>query len=371
MPPFAICSHSSPSRPFHLSTKIPIHCDMNVPQHLRKNSPHRRTNKKFKIAVEWGEPLSNSLRRQRFTAFINAVPDVQHWDLSLPNRSGSFSAQCLTSSLAIHTQNIEFVESLESNNTLPFSSVRISPLVGNPPTGKSSCPSSPTISPVFFPSDTEKAINVTLHDGSSIIYPFGKFSLAINDSLSPARQMHTIHTLHHSWLKAKLSVTWHEYSELSHSYQRDRMLSKVTKKNLLCSLHSKLLPFVLQEYRMRLPAQPFISSQNMPSIMKSIHLSHITLIQNQDSINDDIMIHFSKVYECDPFLDDDMLAVMKSTLHARHCTYQDAIRQIMDSDGCSSKYSPYSHNAEALFPPINSLQDLKRWQSLDAVCKFM
>ena len=95
----------------------------------RQNSSRCNKITNYDIFVEWGEPLTNGLRRQRFTSFLNSVPNALLWDISLPDHSkNTFSARLSTASVELFLTNKQFLDTLEKNNILPFSSGVFLPL---------------------------------------------------------------------------------------------------------------------------------------------------------------------------------------------------------------------------------------------------
>ena len=332
----------------------------------RQNSSRRNKITNYDIFVEWGEPLTNGLRRQRFTSFLNSVPNALLWDISLPDHSNNtFSARLSTASVELFLTNKQFIDTLEKNNILPFSSVIFSP-IGidlSPLDGKGV--QSPTVLPLIFPSDDEKAIEVTFKDGSSIIYRCGKISYAIDVSLPILQTMLTIHKLHYRWLKSQPYVNWEEYSDLTRSYHRDKSIDKVTRKQMYCCLQSKLLPHVISQYRISISLPQFISKRKIKKFMKVVHLSHTKWIQNEEMIEDSVYDHFSHVYKSDPFLDEPTLIHLSSILQEKNHQFYARHQQYFDSLSDTLNCSPYSHNAEAIFQPIDSLQDLYRWEATE------
>ena len=330
---------------------------------VRHNPPSHPNLTDSVIFVEWGEPLTNGLRRQRFTAFLNAIPNPLLWDISLPNHSkNTFSASLTTASVEIFLNNKQFIDTLAKNNVLPFSRVVFSP-VGIDQTRRARTGiQSP---PVIFPSDEEIAIEVTFDDESSIRYRCGKVSYAIDDTLSVLQMMVTIHKLHYLWLQSQPHVNWQEYSDLSRSYTRDPSFNKATRKQFLSCLQLKLLPYVISQYRTSVPLPQFVSKRKIQNFMKVVHLSHTQWLQKSAFIEDSVYQHFSHVYKSDLFLDESTLVNLFSILdeknHQFHALHQEYLDSISDTLNCS----PYSHNAEALFPPIESLQDLYRWEAME------
>ena len=325
---------------------------------------HEITN--YEIYVEWGEPLRNALRRQRFTSFLNAVPNPLLWDISLPGHSKStFSARLRTVLVELFLTNKEFIDTLEKNNILPFSRVVFSPIgiEQYPPTPRSI--QSPTVFPLIFPSDDEKAVEVTFADGSSIIYRCGMISYAIDKSLTTHENMNTIHKLHHHWLKAQPHVNWEDYSDLTQTYRRDKSMTKVTREQICCCLQSKLLSFVISQYRVSITTPQRISARKIQKFMNVVHLSHMEWIQNEEMIEDCVFDHYSHVYKSDPFLEEPMHIKLSCILQEKNHNFYLGHRQIIESLSDSLNCSPYSHNAEELFKPLDSLEDLHRWEALE------
>ena len=194
---------------------------------------------KYSLTIKWGEPLSNTLRYQRFQSFLNDMPHPNTWDLLFPDsHTNYFCARFESDNNDMHQSCMNFLREFEKKHVIPHSGAKSSTPFQHQ---NSMCPS-----PSYDIVNTEfaKHAEITLTSNRVIKYPIGYFDIQFHENPAQMDQRaYIVHKSHSIWLRGQERIDWRQYRELSNNYITDPSLSKMRRKKLRISLNYKLVAY--------------------------------------------------------------------------------------------------------------------------------
>ena len=183
---------------------------------------------KYSLTIKWGEPLSNTLRYQRFQSFLNDMPHPNTWDLSFPDsHTNYFCARFESDNNDMHQSCMNFLREFEKKHVIPHSRAKSSTPFQHQ---NSMCP--PPSNDIVN-TKCAKHAEITLTSNRVIKYPIGYFDIQFHENPAQMDQRASIvHKSHSLWLRGQELIDWRQYRDLSNNYITDPSLSKTRRKKL-------------------------------------------------------------------------------------------------------------------------------------------
>jgi len=278
----------------------------------------KRLRQTFTITVEFGEPMSSSLRRQRFQSFMDdAPPTASSWTVNVPTDivNGTFTTRLETESEDEFKAVRSAIQAM-STQVMPFSNViysGINPIEDHIVT---------TENVVALGTKDVKMKCESACGKVIVFYPCGKVVFKFPAKMEIGEKLTIIRRQHLKWLKSQDNTTldWPDLHEVNHCYENDTSIDKITRFTLESALKEKLVYFAMDKYNLSLRYKQVSSLRKMTvrGMMASIHDIHREWLEQQTEVEPSLFTKLESLYINDRFLDDDTRKSLHGPLWYKH-----------------------------------------------------
>ena len=215
----------------------------------------------------------------------------------------------------------------------------------------------------ILPSDTEKSVVITFDSSISFQYCIGMYDLKFNDVSTELKDIaRIVHKLHLDWLEKERPISWELFQSLSTIHSSDRTIAKCVKTKLQSTLNKQIISLACDLYHIGTNRVQSCSPLDIDYVFGLIHADHLLWINETTTIPHKLYSHPKETYHSDCFLSDSKYQVFAVILYRKNQLYMEQQRLDFENDYDTSFFpiiDTYSIDAEALFPPIDTIHDLQ------------